>query len=59
MELKSKPIYNQEAGEQKALERITRYCAPKDFDANSTPFHMGYEQAKRDILRIIQAEMLK
>jgi hypothetical protein len=59
MDLKSKPIYNTEAVEQKALDRITVYCTPKDFDPNSTAFHMGYEQAKRDILRIITAELKK
>lgn len=59
MELKSKPLYNNEAGAQKAVDRIVTYCSPKDFNENSTPFHMGYEQAKRDVLRIIHAEMTK
>lgn len=59
MDLKSKPLYNTEAGEEKAIDRIKRYCTPKDFDPNSTTFHMGYEQAKRDIMRIITAELSK
>lgn len=57
MQLKNKPLYNQEGGEEQALKRIILYCQPKDFNISSTVFHMGFEQAKRDILRIIEKEL--
>lgn len=39
---------------KKAVETLLIKLNPRDFNQESTAFHMGYEQAKTDFRRILE-----
>lgn len=42
---------------QKGIDRLLAWARPKRMTADQTTFDMGYEQAKRDLLEVVYAEV--
>lgn len=54
MNLKSDVLYSEDGVYKNAVAKLTPFLQPSDFDRTSTTYNMGYEQAKRDMRRLLE-----